>query len=43
MSGKADFLYADVHESFLEIDTRIFDGNGKNFQSSQNGKFAMSL
>ena len=28
---KVDFLHADKHESFLQIDTMIFDGNGQAF------------
>ena len=30
-----DFLHADKHESFLQIDTMIFDGMAKHSQSSQ--------
>ena len=26
-----DFLHADKHESFLQIDTMIFNGNGQTF------------
>ena len=40
---EADFLHADKHESFLQIRTVIFHGNGQTFQSSQNSKFAISL
>ena len=45
MSDEVDFLHADKHGSFLEIDTMIFDGDGqaKHSQSSQNSKFATSL
>ena len=28
---KVDFLHADKHESFLQIDTMIFNGNGQAF------------
>ena len=35
MSDEADFLYANKHESFIQIDTM-----GK---ASQNNKFAISL
>ena len=28
---KVDFLHADKHESFLQIDTMIFDGDGQAF------------
>ena len=31
---KVDFLHADKHESFLQIDTMIFDVDGQTFQSS---------
>ena len=31
MSGDVDFLLADKHESFLQIDTKIFDGDGQTF------------
>ena len=27
MSDEVDFLHADKHESFLQIDTMIFDGD----------------
>ena len=37
------FLYADKHESFLQIETMIFDRIVKSCQISQNDKFAMSL
>ena len=43
MSHEVDFLHADKHESFLQIDTIIFDGMVKFSQSSQDYKFAMSL
>ena len=42
-SDEVDFLHADKHESFLQIDTMIFEGMVKDSQSSQNCKFAMSL
>ena len=31
VSDDVDFLYADQHESFLQIDTMIFDGDGQIF------------
>ena len=31
MSDEVDFLHADKHESFLQIDTVIFDGDGQAF------------
>ena len=31
MRDKVDFLHADEHESFLQIDTMIFNGNGQAF------------
>ena len=43
VSDEVDFLHADKHESFLQVDTMIFDGNGQAFQSSQNCKFWKSL
>ena len=36
---KVDFVHADKHERFLQIDTMIFDGDDQAFQSSQNSKF----
>ena len=36
VSDEVDFLHADKNESFLQVDTMIFDGNGQAFQSSQN-------
>ena len=36
-----DFLHAGKHESFLQIDTMIFDGMVKNSQSSQNSKLSL--
>ena len=33
---EVDFLHPDKHESFLQIDTAIFDGVVKHFISSQN-------
>ena len=38
MSDKVDYLHADKHESFLQIDTIIFDGDGQAFP-----KFPKSL
>ena len=43
VSDKVDFLHADKHKNFLQIDTMIFDGDGQYFQSSQNSKFALPL
>ena len=40
MSNEVDLLHAGKHESLLKIDTM---GMVKNFQSSQNSKFAMSF
>ena len=37
-----DFLHADKHESFLQIDVMIFDGDVQAFPKSQNSKFAKS-
>ena len=31
MSDEVDFLHADNHESFLQIDTMIFDGDSQAF------------
>ena len=43
VSDKVDFLHADKHKNFLQIDAVIFYGDGQHFQSSQNSKFALSL
>ena len=43
LSDEVDFLYADRHESLLEIDSMILRGMLKHCQSSQNITFAMSL
>ena len=43
VSNKVDFLHADKHESFLQIQTMIFMGMAKHSQNSQNSKFAMLL
>ena len=40
---KLIFLYADKHQSFLQIDTVILMGMVKHSQISQNNKFAVSL
>ena len=40
---KLIFLHADKHETLLQIDSIILMGMAKYSQSSQNGKFAMSL
>ena len=31
VSDEVDFLHADKHESFLQIDTITFDGDGQAF------------
>ena len=31
VSDEVDFLHANKHESFLQIDTMIFNGNGQTF------------
>ena len=31
MSDEVNFLHADEDESFLQIDTKIFDGDGRAF------------
>ena len=31
VSDEVDFLHADKHESFLQTDTVVFDGDGKAF------------
>ena len=31
VSDEVDFLHADKHESFLQIDTMIFNGDGQAF------------
>ena len=43
VDDEVDFLCANKHGSFLQIDTIIFDGMVKHFQNSQNSKFATSL
>ena len=43
LSDAVDFLHADKHESFLQIDTIILMKMVKYSQSSQNSKFAVSL
>ena len=43
VSDEVDFLHADKHESFLQIDTLILMGMVKHCQSLKNSKFAMSL
>ena len=40
---EVDFLHADKHECFLEIDSMIFNDMVKHSRSSQNSKFPMSL
>ena len=43
VNDEGDFLLADKHERFLQIDTLILMEMFKYCQSSQNSKFAMSL
>ena len=43
VSDKVDFLHANSHESFPQIDTLILVEMIKHFQGSQNSKFAMPL
>ena len=35
VSDEIDFLHADKHESFLETDIMIFDGDGQAFPKFQ--------
>ena len=30
-SDEVDFLHADKHETFLQVDTMVLDGNGQAF------------
>ena len=41
--GEVDFVHAEKHEGFLQLNTMILIGMAKHSQSSQNSKFAMSL
>ena len=43
LSDEVDFLYADRHESLLEINSMILRGMLKHSQSFQNITFVMSL
>ena len=44
VSDEVNFLHADKHESFLQIDDMILDeGMVKHYKSTQNNKFAISL
>ena len=43
VSNAVDFLYADKHEYFLQIDTMILIGRIKHSQSFQNSWFEMFL
>ena len=43
ISDEVDFLHADKYESMLQIDTMILMVIVKHSQSSQKGKFVMSL
>ena len=43
LSDEIDFLHADKHESWLQIDVMILIGMVKHSQSFKNSEFAMSL
>ena len=43
VKDEVDFLHLDKDESFIQIDSMIFDGMVKHSQCSQNSKFTMSL
>ena len=44
VSDEVDFLHADKHQSFVQIDTMVFlMGMNKHSQSSQKSKLVMSL
>ena len=42
VSDEVDFLHAEEHEGFLQVDVMILIGMVRHCQSSQNSKFAMS-
>ena len=42
VSDEVDFLHAEEHEGFLQVNTMILIGMVRHGQSSQNSKFAMS-
>ena len=43
LSDEIDFLHADKHESWLQIDVMILIGMVKHSQSFKNSEFSMSL
>ena len=43
VSDEVDFLHAEEHEGFLQVNTMVLIGMVKYFESSQNSKFGMSL
>ena len=43
MNDEVDFVHADKHESFLQIDIMILIEIAMHSQSSQNSKFPISL
>ena len=43
VSDEVDFLHTDDDEIFLQIDTKIFDGDGGACLNFPNSKFAISL
>ena len=43
VSDEVDFLHADKHKSFLQLDTMVLKRMVKHSLSSQHSKFAMSL
>ena len=42
-TGEVDFLPANEHESFLQVDSIILDLRPRHTQSTQNNKFTISL
>ena len=43
MGNEVDFLPADKHKSFLQVDNITLDVQSQSSQSIQNNKFAISL
>ena len=43
VSDEVDFLHGNKHESFLQIDTMIFDGDGQAFPKFSKTKLKMKL
>ena len=43
MSDKIDFLHTDMYESFLQVETVIFDGDGQAFLMFPKQQVYMSL